>query len=76
MTRLLLSLPFVLLAACSDTDSTTTRSTEPDPTARVDTDPTPDTGTGGPAQYSTPDKTLNGSPGAAPMHNQPTPSDN
>ncbi len=76
MKRLLFVLPIIVLSACNDTDSATTRSTEPDPTPQIDTDPTPDTGTGGATQQIAPDGTLNGAPGANPMNNQPTPSDN
>jgi len=66
----------VLIASgCSQEDPVKAPSTETDPTAQVDTDPTPDTGTGGPSQSANPDSTTNGAPGAKPMENQPTPTD-
>ncbi len=76
MRKLLYALPLMALFACSDTDPDTAKSSEPDPTPTVDTDPTPQTGTGGEMPMSSPDQTTNGAPGAAPMENQPTPSDN
>jgi len=75
MRKLLIVLPLVALAACSE-DPIKTPSSEPDPTPQVDTDPTPQTGTGGDSETIAPDGTTNGAPGAAPMENQPTPTDN
>lgn len=75
MRKLLLALPILIVAACSD-DPVQKPTTEPDPTPQVDTDPTPQTGTGGESESTSPDGTTNGAPGAAPMQNQPTPSDN
>jgi len=71
-------LALVLLSAvvgCSDTDSTTTQSTQTDPNPQIDTDPTPQTGTGGEQPKASSDGTLNGAPGAEPMKNQGTPTD-
>lgn len=51
-----------LLAGCSDSQDETTSSTVPDPAPRVDTDPTPPSGTGGETQAIAPDGTSNGVP--------------
>ena len=59
------------LAGCSDggRDNQTTSSVEKvDRAPQVDTDPTPDTGTGGASQTVSPDSTVNGAP------DQPKPS--
>ena len=72
----ILAVSLLALAACSNSGSETKPSTEADPTPQVDTDPTPDTGTGGATEAAKPDSTVNGAPGAKPMDNQPTPTDN
>lgn len=51
-----------LAAGCSDSQDATTSSTEPDPAPRVDTDPTPPSGTGGGTEAVSPDGTSNGAP--------------
>lgn len=76
MFRALTIIPFLVVAGCSEPDPSTAPSSEPDPTPQVDTDPTPQTGTGGESETNSPDATVNGAPGAEPMENQPTPSDN
>jgi len=71
----LLAACFVLLVAACTQDPVTAPFTETDPNSPVDTDPTPQTGTGGPTQSADPDSTTNGAPGAKPMENQGTPTD-
>ena len=75
MLKVLTAISLLAIAGCSEPNPETTPSSEPDPTPQVDTDPTPQTGTGGESETSSPDATINGAPGAAPMENQPTPSD-
>jgi hypothetical protein len=50
-----------MLAACSDADQNPTSSSV-EKAPQVDTDPTPDTGTGGESQSVSPDGTVNGAP--------------
>ena len=75
MKQLLAVIAMLLVVGCSEQDPIATPSAETDPSPQVDTDPTPETGTGGPSQSTSPDTTTNGAPGAAPMNNQPTPTD-
>jgi len=74
MRKLLAALSLIALVGCSESE--TSRPTEADPNPQIDADPTPQTGSGGDSQTATPDTTVNGSPGAKPLANQPTPTDN
>lgn len=76
MRKAMIIFPILMIAGCGEPDPATAPSDEPDPTPQVDTDPTPQTGTGGDSETTAPDATVNGAPGAQPMENQPTPSDN
>lgn len=76
MLRLLAFTLLLIISGCSEPDPVTAPSSEPDPTPQVDTDPTPQTGSGGESEATSPDATVNGAPGAGPMENQPTPTDN
>jgi hypothetical protein len=75
MKRLLAVCVVVIASSCSQEDATKAPSSETDPAVQIDTDPTPQTGSGGPSQASSPDATVNGAPGAEPMENQPTSTD-
>lgn len=74
MRKLLAALSLIVLAGCSESE--TSRPTEPDPNPQMDADPTPQSGSGGDIPMATPDTTVNGSPGGRPLENQPTPTDN
>jgi hypothetical protein len=68
--RLLLPAAFLLaLAGCNQPDAEAPGSNTAVPAESVDTDPTPQTGTGGPSETASPDATVNGAPAAEPEQN-------
>lgn len=73
--RTTLILVSLALAGCDGTDRNSTASTEVEPNAIIDADPTPQTGSGGSIPLATPDGTVNGAPGEDALADQPTPTD-
>ncbi|SMH53959.1 hypothetical protein [Mesorhizobium australicum] len=55
------------IAGCSNDDTSTSSVKQNDPAPRVETDPTPDTGTGGDMQSATPGGTVNRAPDQPPQ---------
>lgn len=54
------------IAGCSNDDTSTSSVKQNDPAPQVETDPTPDTGTGGDMQSVTPGGTVNRAPSQPP----------